>query len=184
VHYPVHGGERMNFVGIVERGDWRVESWTAQGTTAECAGDFRGWHPDVHGMIGNIDAPFKWALMGRPPMARWTTGRVTLLGDACHPTLPMLAQGAVMAIEDGFMLARAFEASADVETALARYESARRERTRKVVVGSADNAQRFHNPALADPDGAQGYVDREWSEERVKARYEWLFTYDVTTMPV
>ncbi len=70
VHYPVHGGEYMNFVGIVERGDWRVESWTAQGTAAECAADFRGWHPDVHAMIRNIDAPFKWALMGRPPMPR------------------------------------------------------------------------------------------------------------------
>jgi salicylate hydroxylase len=184
VHYPVHGGEYMNFVGIVERGDWRVESWTAQGTTAECASDFRGWHPDVYAMIGNIDAPFKWALMGRPPLERWTVGRVTLLGDACHPALPMLAQGAVMAIEDGFVLARALAEHDDVATALARYESARRERTRKVVVGSADNAQRFHNPALGDPAGAEAYVDREWNEARVKERYEWLFTYDAAAVPI
>ena len=115
VHYPVHGGGYMNFVGAVERGDWRVESWSTRGTVAECAHDFRGWHDDVHPMIRSIDAPFKWALMGRPPMERWTIRRVALLGDACHPALPMLAQGAVMAIEDGFILARAFDEHSDVE---------------------------------------------------------------------
>jgi 2-polyprenyl-6-methoxyphenol hydroxylase-like FAD-dependent oxidoreductase len=183
VHYPVHGGELMNFVGIVERGDWRVESWTTKGTAGECAADFAGWHEDVHAMIRNAPSLYKWALLGREPMERWTQGAVTLLGDACHPMLPMLAQGAVMAIEDGVVLARCLERYEPRE-ALARYESARKERTRRAVLGSAQNAERFHNPQLADAAGAQEYVDREWSEARVKDRYEWLFTYDATSAQI
>jgi salicylate hydroxylase len=185
VHYPVHRGETMNFVGVVERDDWRVESWTTRGTRAECHADFAGWHDDIHLMMENIATPFKWALMGRKPMRVWTAGRVTLLGDACHPTLPFLAQGAVMALEDGFILARALDAHADDPgDAFCRYEEARKERTAKIVQGSADNTRRFHNRALAEPAGAQAYVDREWAEERVKQRYEWLFTYDVTKVAV
>ena len=184
VHYPLRRGELMNFVGIVERADWQVESWTAQGTTAELAADFAGWHADVQAMIQAIATPYKWALMLRQPLQQWTIGRVTLLGDACHATLPMLAQGAVQAIEDGFVLGRALEAAADVPEALRRYEAARQERTTRMVLGSAENAKRFHNPALAEQAGAQAYVEREWSEERVRARYDWLFRYQVDTVPV
>jgi salicylate hydroxylase len=118
--------------------------------------------------------------MVREPMERWSVGRVTLLGDAGHPTLPMLAQSAVMAIEDGFTLARCCERwPDDVATAFDRYERARSERTRAIVPGSAANARRFHNPALADPVGAKGHIDREWSRASITSRYEWLFTYDV-----
>ena len=162
VHYPLHRSELMNFVGIVERGDWRIESWSTRGAAQECRDDFAGWHEDVHELIRHAPSLFKWALMVREPMERWSVGSVTLLGDACHPTLPMLAQGAVMAIEDGFILARCFERwPDDVATALDRYERARSERTRAIVLGSADNARRFHNPALADPVGAKKYLDRE-----------------------
>ena len=180
VHYPLHRGDLMNFVGIVERSDWRVESWSTRGSAEECAGDFAGWHEDVHRLIRKAPSLYKWALMVREPMGRWTVGPVTLLGDACHPTLPMLAQGAVMAIEDGFILARCVERwPDDLAAALARYERARSERTRAIVLGSAANARRFHNPALADPVGAKQYLDREWSRTAITSRYEWLFTYDV-----
>ncbi|MDO9714793.1 FAD-dependent monooxygenase, partial [Paracraurococcus lichenis] len=83
------------------------------------------------------------------PLPAWSVGRVTLLGDACHPTLPFLAQGAVMAIEDGFIVARALAVQPeDVPAALRRYEAARQARTARVVEGSAANTRRFHNPAL------------------------------------
>jgi salicylate hydroxylase len=185
VHYPLRGGKVMNFVGALERADWRVESWSARGTTEELASDFAGWHGEVQELIRNIPIPYKWALMVRPPMERWTVGRVTLLGDACHSMVPFLAQGAVMAIEDGYLLARAL-ALPDIQIPekLLRYENGRRERTRRAVEGSADNIARFHNRALADPAKAREYVEREWAGASIASRYEWLFTYDVATAPL
>lgn len=185
IQYPLRGGELVNFVGAVEGGGWEVESWSERGTHEECLRDFAGWHDDVQAMIRAIDVPYKWALMVRDPMPQWSRGSVTLLGDACHPTLPFLAQGAGMALEDGYILARALaQHGADLPEALRRYEAARHERTARIVRGSAANAERFHNPALAHADGAAAYVGREWSEERVRERYEWLFQYDVDAVPL
>jgi salicylate hydroxylase len=185
IHYPLHGGKLMNFVGIVERDDWQVESWTQKGTHEECRADFTAWHEDVHEMISHIDVPYKWALMARPPLTQWSVGRVTLLGDACHPTLPFLAQGAVMAVEDGYLVGRCIEQYEDnPERALARYEQTRIERTTSIVLRSTENGKRFHNPALASPEGAAAYVDREWAEDKVRERYEWLFRYNVDEVAV
>jgi salicylate hydroxylase len=184
VHYPVRGGHLLNFVGLLERDDWRVESWTVQGSKDEFANDFRNWHSDIHDTIRAGDTPYKWALFARPPMPAWTKGRVTLLGDACHSMLPMLAQGAVMALEDGLVLGRCVKKYGVEPAALHAYEAARRERANRAVSGSAENAKRFHNPDLAHAAGAEAYVTREWQEDKVKARYEWLFTYDATTVPI
>ena len=183
VHYPLRAGRLMNFVGARERADWCVESWSARGTQEELLADFHGWHSDIQAFIRAIDVPFKWALMVRPPLERWTVGRVTLLGDAAHSMLPFLAQGAVMAIEDGYVLARCLAQYA-VEEGLQHYEAARRERTRRTVEGCAANIYRFHNPVLADEEAARHFVDREWASQRIADRYEWLFTYDATKVQV
>lgn len=185
IHYPLHGGALMNFVGIVERDDWQIESWTQKGTHEECHTDFKGWHDDVHELIRNVDVPYKWALMARDPMQQWSCGRVTLLGDACHPTLPFLAQGAVMAVEDGYIVARCIEKhEADLAFALKKYEAARIERTTSIVLRSTENGRRFHNSALASADGAAAYVDREWAEAKVRERYDWLFRYNVDEISI
>jgi salicylate hydroxylase len=185
IHYPVRRGELMNFVGHVERDDWQVESWTERGTIEECIADFAGWHDDIHELIRNIEEPFKWALFLHEPLKKWGEGRVTLLGDACHATLPYLAQGANMALEDGLVLARVLQNGMnDMPAALRRYEDARRDRTTRVVNKSAENLGRFHNDDLAKPEVAERYTATEWHPDRIRERYDWLFEYDAATVPI
>ena len=185
VQYPLRGGELMNFVGLVERNDWLVESWTERGTHEEWARDFAGWHADIHSFIRAVETPYKWALMGRAAMPRWSIGRVSLLGDACHPTLPFLAQGAAQAMEDAVVLARVLEAfGPEIERGLVHYEDMRRDRTARAVAGAATNATRFHHPCLADPALAEAYIEREFAPAPLVDRYDWLFKYDAATVEI
>jgi salicylate hydroxylase len=122
-------------------------------------------------------------LLGRDPLERFVVGRACVIGDAAHPTLPFLAQGANMAIEDGLVLARCL-ARFSPEEALRRYQEARLTRTNTIVTKSAENAKRFHNPALAHAEGADDYVCREWQPDRVRERYDWLFNYDAINVAI
>ena len=146
VHYYLRSGTLVNCVCVVEKAGWEVESWTERGDFEELKRDFAGWHEDVHTLIDNMDrnSLYKWALHDRPPMRRWGEGAVTLLGDACHPTLPFMAQGAAMAIEDAAVLATCLAADDSVPSGLKRYEDLRRQRTAAVQTGSRRNAKVFH----------------------------------------
>ncbi len=185
VHYPINAGKLVSFTGVVEKQGWFKESWTEQGSIEECLADFKDWHPDVQAMVKCLDTPLRWAMMLRDPIDNWTSGRVTLLGDAAHPTLPFLAQGAAMAIEDAVVLARAIEEyAADPLQALQVYQNTRIERTTKIVMGSSENATRFHNTMLADSANADNFINQEWAPAKVRARYDWLFEYEPESTPL
>ena len=185
LHYPVRRGELMNYISLVERDDWQIEYWTVAGTRSELANDYRGWHADVHAIIANIETPYKWALMVREPMPQWSQGRITLLGDACHPTLPFLGQGGVMALEDGYVVAACLQRYfTDPAKALGRYEELRKERSAAVVRAAHENRKQVFSPALADKDAIAVSVAREWQQVRLRERFEWLYAYDATAAAI
>ncbi|MGC6471406.1 MAG: FAD-dependent monooxygenase [Parvibaculales bacterium] len=184
VTYRLRGGELANFVGVVERKDWREESWTAQGTRAEALADFAGWHPAVTGLIEQADTHYQWGLFDRAPLDTWQDGRVALLGDACHPMLPFMAQGAVQALEDAYVLADSMSRHADIPAALAAYERLRHPRTSKVQAAARANAGLFHRRALAGRLATYGpmWLAGKLSPAIIDRRFAWLYGYDVTAM--
>ena len=151
VHYYVRGGTLVNFVGIVENPSWQEESWRTLGDKRELAIEFADWHASLATLIDNVDDCYKWALYDRDPLPNWSIGHATLLGDACHPMLPYMAQGAAMAIEDAWVLSRMLEHyEEDVAVAFSEYARYRKPRTAKVQIGSRAQGRSFH-------------LDRGWS---------------------
>jgi salicylate hydroxylase len=184
ITYPVRGGQLMNVVGIIEKEGWQGESWTEQGTHKELLQDFGHWHEDVCALMHKIEQPFKWALLGRAPQRGWAQGSICLAGDSAHPTLPFLAQGANMAIEDAAVMARCLDFYSTAPEAFSKFEDLRWQRTADIVNRSSDNAKRFHNPQLSDANKAVDYVSAEWEPEKVRRRYDWLFEYDALKVAV
>lgn len=148
VHYFVSGGRYLNFVAVSEQANWERESWNDRGNVQDARRCYAGWHPQIHTILGAVDETFKWALFDRAPLARWSIGRITLLGDACHPMLPYMAQGAAQSIEDGAALAGCLAgvSRTDIPPALQRYEKLRKPRTAWIQDASRSNAITFHLP--------------------------------------
>ena len=179
VTYYLRGGELLNFVGCVERAD-EEESWTAKRPWTELDADYAGWHPMVRAVIDSVDRDecFRWALNIREPSMAWSTARVTMLGDAVHSTLPYMAQGAAMAIEDAAVLARALELPGPLPERLQVYERHRAPRTARVVAESNEMGELYH---IDDADRMrQAFHDRDIA----KSRNEWLYPYDPLRVPL
>jgi salicylate hydroxylase len=174
--YLIRGGNTVNFVGLAERDDWREEGWSIRSSIDELAREFAGWYEDLQIIIRAAppDQLFKWALFDRDPLPTWTRGSATLIGDAAHPMLPFLGQGAAMGIEDGMVIARAFAESDSIASALARYESARHERTTFVLQKSRETGRSYH---AANPDTYRG-------THHLSAESLGLMSYNATTVPI
>ena len=182
VTYYLRRGELVNFVGVVERSDWQGESWTERGDQVDMAADFKGFAEPIAAIIDQAGECYRWALFDRDPLEEWCRGRVTLLGDACHPMLPFLAQGAVMGIEDAWVLSRQLKTAANIPLALKVYEGARKPRTSKVQLGARGQMGLYHKRGLGAQLATYGAM---WLAARampsfVHTRNDWLYSHDVT----
>ena len=168
--FPVRANTLVNYVGFVTTEEQSRESWSAAGDPQALAAEFAGWDPKVEAILAEAKNTFRWGLYDREPLAKWTSGRLTLLGDAAHPMLPHAGQGANQAIEDGValaaILARADRASAP--RALAAYEKLRRERTAGVQQRSRLNLARYYQEG-SERDKALGAQHQERA---------WIWNYD------
>jgi salicylate hydroxylase len=164
----------VNYVGFVPTDEEMKESWSAPGDPAMLRQAFEGWDPRIGQVLAQVDQTFRWALYDREPLSTWSRGRLTLLGDAAHPMLPHLGQGANQSIEDGMALATILsmvDASA-VPAALLAYERLRRERVAEIQRGARQNGLRV------DSDVA----DLEVRDAELAAHAEFrkqLYAYDV-----
>jgi 2-polyprenyl-6-methoxyphenol hydroxylase-like FAD-dependent oxidoreductase len=181
VTYHIRGGELLNVVAIRETKSWVEESWSIEGCPSDMIDAYGNVHADLHVVLERVRHCFKWGLFDREPFASWTKGRVTLLGDAAHPMLPFLGQGAAMGFEDACVLARELAAApGDVGAALAAYERERRPRATQVQLASRAQARVNHfNSPIARLKRLLR-IDRVEQQNANLLNKDWLFNYDTT----
>ncbi len=185
IYYYVRGGKLVNWVAMCEAPEWRSESWKFEGDRNELIERYKHWHPTVRELIEKSDRYLKWALLDRDPLPRWTEGAVTLLGDAAHPMLPYLAQGACMAIEDGYALAASLARNpGDVPGALKEYEAARRARTARVQLLARARAVENHldSPLSQVKRNIRYALQRFADPKKHTYKIEWIYGHDVTAV--
>ncbi|WP_370207469.1 FAD-dependent monooxygenase, partial [Pararhodobacter marinus] len=161
VVFPLTLGREIFVFATTPQDDWTEEGWTLPGDIDALRSAYADFHPEARKILDACDEVTASALFVREPMERWAKGRVTLLGDAAHPMVPFMAQGACMAIEDAVVLARALTDAADVDAALAAYEAERKPRTARIQESSLAN---------------------EWLKKGSNA--DWVYAYDAWSVPL
>lgn len=182
VRYPLRDRRLVNVVAVEERDEWAAEGWHHADDPDRLRRAFWDFCPEVRGLLDQVQSVHLWGLFRHPVAPVWTEGRLALLGDAAHPTLPFLAQGANMALEDAWDLFRRLDETPATATALAAYEAARRPRTARIVQAAEENATNYHlrpGPLRLAAHAALRVAART-APHLVTRRYDWIHAHDVT----
>lgn len=183
VSYPLGGGLR-NIVAVIERKDWVEEGWSHPGDPGDLRASFSRFGGPVGDWLGAVQEVGLWGLFRHPVAQHWHDGRIALIGDAAHPTLPFIAQGAVMALEDGYILAACLNADPDQARALSRYQDLRQPRATRIVEAANANARNYHlrGPARAVAHAGLRGISRLAPTTMIE-RFAWLYDFDPTVLP-
>ncbi|MDO5642592.1 MAG: FAD-dependent oxidoreductase [Paracoccus sp. (in: a-proteobacteria)] len=184
VSYPLGGGLR-NIVAVLERPDWTAEGWSHQDDPAHLRAAFAGFGGPVPDWLHQVTDCGIWGLFRHEIAARWHDGQRVILGDAAHPTLPFMAQGAVMAIEDAWVLAACLDTIPDQAAALARFQALRLPRITRVIAAANANARNYHlkGPARLIAHAGLSALSR-LAPGALTQRFDWLYDYDPLSAPV
>lgn len=182
VRYPIKDGSLVNIVAVEERDNWAAEGWNHRDDPAHLRRAFMDFCPEIRSLLDRVEETYLWGLHRHPLAKTWADGHAVLLGDAAHPTLPFLAQGANMALEDAWVLARCLGQEVDQPTALRQFEQTRRPRCARIVEAASRNAENYHlrpGPYRLAAHSALRLSAR-FAPHLASARFEWLYGHDVT----
>jgi len=185
VSYPLRGGTLRNIVAVEERDRWAEESWTLRDDAITLRVAFERFSPRVRGWLAQVEDPWLWGLFRHKVAETWVRpmgqGGVAILGDAAHPTLPFLAQGASMGLEDAWVLANALASHDTLPAALVAYQAKRKPRTTRIVAAANANARAYHLSGLPRMIGHTGLrLLGRFSPGTMLSRFDWLYDHDVT----
>lgn len=173
VHYPVAGGEEINLV-LVVRDDWQSQTWGAPAQLDDLPVSIERWAEMPRMLVETAKSFARWALADRPPLQRWSEGRVTLLGDAAHPMLPFLAQGAGAALEDAVALGRHLKHHSEIADALRAYEAERAPRTARLQRAARFTGRVYH---MRGPLRWARDLKLRWDADKLIDRHRWIYGY-------